>query len=352
MLSVEVPPEEMKRAEEAFLAEARAQIKVPGFRTGKAPTHLVLRHYGEEEFASDLKKDLIRRWLSRALAELDLHPVTTPTVETSTFIRGERLSFRVKFAVLPEVTIPGTLALDIPEPPPAQVTDEELQGVLSGLRRDAAVLEPKEGAAEEGDTVRLERGDRTWEGEATASRPIGRQLLGVRAGQRVTLTDEEGHAEGFAVTGVYRTILPTPDEAAAHYGHPSWDAFSRAVEERVRRIAEVRRVQAWRLAALDAVADALKVEVPPTLLAEAVADELRDLRLRPEQKTSVEEGVRRKLRREIVAQRIAEAKGLLPGDDEVRRRAEEEGREESAVRAALVLERAADWAIAHARRKE
>jgi len=111
-------------------------------------------------------------------------------------------------------------------------------------------------------------------------------------------------------------------------------------------------LSARRLAALDAAADALGIEVPPTLLAEAVAAEMKELRLHPDQRPRLEEAVRRKLRREIVAQRVAEARGLQPDEDEVKRRAEEQGREESAVWVALVLEKAADWVISQARRHE
>lgn len=338
--------------EEELLAEARAQLRVPGFRPGKAPAHLVLRQYGEDEFTRDLKEDLIRKWLSRALAELDLHPVTTPTVTNTTFVRGEHLSFQARFAVLPEVAIPDALAVEVPEPSPAEVTADEVQAVLTDLRREAAVLEPKGGPAEEGDIVRLERGGRDWEGEATASRPIGKQLLGVQPGQKVTLSDEEGHSEVFSVTGVYRMVLPTQDEAAGHYGHPSWEAFAQAVREGLARAAEGRRLRAWRLAALDAAAAALQVEVPPTLLAEAVAEELKEINLPAAERPRLEEAVRRKLRREIVAQRIAEAKGLLPTEEEVDRLVADGEREAGAVRAGLVMERAADWVIAHARRKE
>ncbi|HEU69033.1 MAG TPA: hypothetical protein ENN53_07505, partial [Candidatus Acetothermia bacterium] len=222
---------------------------------------------------------------------------------------------------------------------------------LADLRREAALLAPKEGPAEEGDVVRLQRGDHDWEGEATASRPIGKQLLGVRAGERLTLTDGEGRAEGFAVTGVYRLLLPSPEETAGHYGHPSWEALAEAVRTELAKAAEARRQRAWRLAALDALADSLQVEVPPTLLAQAVADETKELRLSPAQRPQLEEALRRKLRREIVAQAVARAKGLRPDEDEVRRRAEEQGRDEETVRAVLIVEQAADWIIAQARRQ-
>lgn len=349
-LQVEVPREAIEAKGRDLLELARERLSIPGFRSGRAPDHLVLRYYGEEEFARDLKEELVEEWLRRALEELGLHPLTTPRVETTAYARGERLAFRARFAVLPEISVPDQLPIDVPEPPPAVVTEEELQGVLAGLRRDAAVLEPKEGPAEEGDVVRLERGGRDWEGEATASRPIGRQLLGVTPKSEVTLADEEGHAEAFTVTGVYRVVLPSPEETARHYGHPSWEAFEEAVRTRLSEIAEAQRRRTWRLGALDAAVNALSVEVPPSLLAEAVAEEGKELGLPPSERPRLEEAVRRKLRREILAQRLAEAKGLFPSPEEVEAVARAADRDPDAVHAGLVIERAADWIIAHARR--
>ncbi len=350
-LSIDVPAEEIRKKEQDLLARAQAQLRVPGFRRGRAPHHLVLRHYGEDEFVQDVKDDLVREWVGRALRELDLHPLTTPTVETTAFVPGERLAFQVKFAVLPDVTVPDEISLDLAEPEPAAVTDEDLTAALADLRREAAALEPKEGPAEEGDVVRLQRGDHDWEGEATAARPIGKQLLGVRAGERIILTDAEGRSEGFVVTGVYRLLLPSPDEAASHHGHPSWEALAEALRTEFAKAAEARRLRAWRLAALDALAESLQVEVPPTLLAEAVASEMKELRLSPGQRPQLEEALRRKLRREIVAQAVATSKGLRPDEDEVRQRADEQGRDEETVRAVLTVERAADWIISQTRRQ-
>lgn len=349
-LSIDVPKEAVQTKEQELLRALAREVKVPGFRPGKAPTDLLLRHYGENAFLAELKEALIREWLARTLEAMDLHPVTTPQVETVAFTRGGQLAFRAKFEVLPEVVIPDELPIEVAEPPPAEVNEEELAAVLADLRREAAVLEPKTGPAEEGDVVHIRRGDRVWEGEAAAARPIGKQLLGATPGGRVILTDEGGQSEEFEVAAVYRVLLPSPEEAASHYGHASWDAFREEVRAELLRQAEARRRHEQRVNALDALADALNVDVPPGLVQEVLAEEIGRLRgnaaLRPE----VEAAVRRRLRREILARRVAEQKELLPSEEEVKTRAREGGEEEAAVRGRLLFERAADWIIERARR--
>ena len=107
---------------------------------------------------------------------------------------------------------------------------------------------------------------------------------------------------------------------------------------------------ALRLAALDALADHLKLEPPPKLLEEATQEEMKALRLKPELRGEVEQTVRRRLRREILAQRVAEQKGLLPSEDELKEEAEKLGVEPDQMWGRLVFSRAADWIIEHARR--
>ncbi len=349
-LVVTVPREEIDRKERALLREIAREVFVPGFRPGMAPRHLVLARYGEREFEEELKESLIREWLGRTLDRAALDPATAPHLEEVEFERGKRLYFQVSFEVLPEVEIPDELPISLEEPPPAEVTEEELEEALQDLKRRAGVLEPKDEPAQAGDIVRIAHGDQLWEAEIDPERPIGKQLLGAEPGAKIVLKDEEGHSEEFEVVGVYRLNVPGEEEAAAYYEEDSWEALKDKVKQGLLERKEAERLAAWRLSALDALADHLKLEPPPGLLAEITEEEMRELRVKPELRGEVEQAVRRRLRREILARRIAEQKGFLPTDDEVRKLAEESGAREGSVRARLILDRAADWIIEHARR--
>lgn len=350
-LHILLSAEALQERESQFLAEINRQLKVPGFRPGNAPEHLLLRYYGEEAFVRELKDDLIRKRVAQAIRDLGLHPLTAPRVEVVDFARGQRLAFQARFAVLPEINVPDDIAVTVPDPPPVQVTEEQLTTVLAELRREAAVLEPKTDPAEEGNVVHLRRGNRTWEVEVTRSGPTGKQLMGVKVGDRVTLVSDAGRAETFRVDGVYRVLLPSLEEAAIHYGHSSWEAFREKVRGELLRQGEEEQKEKRRTAALDALADALRVEVPSSLLAEAVENEMKEKRIRPDLRPEVEAALRRRLRREILAQGLAEQKGLRPDEEEVRRLAQELDIEEGAVRQRLVFERAAEWIIERARRE-
>jgi|YelNatPaOPRAMG01_1025707.scaffolds.fasta_scaffold08520_9 trigger factor len=351
-LEIRVPKEAVRQKEEELLQALSRELSVPGFRPGKAPKNLVLRRYGEEAFWEEVRENLIQDWLNKALKEYSLHPLTTPKVKTLEFVKGESLAFQAEFEVLPEFSLPEDLKLSIEEPPPAEVREEEVEALLADLRREAATLEPKQTPAEEGDVVHIRRGEHIWEGIATSERHIGRQLLGVKAGSRVVLTDEEGHAEEFEVVGVYRLLLPSPEETARHYGKETWEELREEVRQELLARAEARRRDELRRRALDALAEALQIPVPSGFLAEAVEEEMKKFPKNPEVRAEVEKAVARRLRREILIHRLAEEKGLSPDPEEVRRVAAEEGEDEEIVHNRLLFERTADWVLENLRRSQ
>lgn len=351
-LEIRVPKEALRQKEAEVLNILARELHIPGFRPGKAPRHLLLRRYGEEEFWEEVRKHLIEDWLEKTLQELNLRPLTSPRVKTLEFTKGESFSFAAEFEVLPDITIPEELRLSVEEPPTPAVEEKEVEAVLAELRREAATLVPKDTPAEEGDVVHIRRGEHVWEGLASQAQPIGRQLLGARPGTRVILTDQEGHAEEFEVVGVYNLMLPSPEETARHYGKETWEELKEEVRAELLARAEARRQDELRLRALDALAEALNVPVPRNLLAEAVEEELKKYPKNPELRPEVEKAVARRLRREILVHRLAQEKGLEPDPEEVRRIASERHEDEEIVHKRLTFGRTAEWVLKHLRREK
>jgi trigger factor len=352
ILEIRVPKEAILRKEEELLRVLAWELRVPGFRPGKVPKHLLLQRYGEEAFWEEVRKRLVQDWLEKALREYDLHPLTSPQVKTLEFVKGESLAFHAEFEVLPEVEVPADLVLSFEEPPPAEVREEEIDAVLADLRREAATLKPKEDPAEEGDVVRIRRGGHVWEGTVTPTKNLGRQLLGARTGARIVLTDEAGRAEEFEVAGVYKLILPSQEETARHYGKETWEELREEVRRELASRAEANRRDELRRRALDALAEALHVPVPPRFLAEAVEEEMKKFPKKPEVRAEVEKHVTRRLRREILIHRLGEKKKLMSDPEEVRRIAAEAKEDEELVHNRLLFERVSDWILEHLRRPQ
>ncbi len=348
-LTVSVPKDALRTAEQKLKEELRRSVRIPGFRPGKAPTHLILARYGQQEYEADLKEDLIKEWLGKALDEHALRPATTPQVEVLTFESGEKLEFQASFEVFPQLEIPDAPQVEVPEPPAPEVSDQEIDDVLQDLQRRSAALKPREGSAQAGDVVRISRAGHTWEAEVDPEGSLGAQLVGTEPGQEVTLKHEDSE-ESFSVEGVYQMLLPDKEDVAEQYGKGTWDELREEVKGELLKQAQVDAEQRRRSGALDALADSLGVEPPPGLLAEMVSEELRRFGDKEELRGEIENAVRRRIRRELVARMVCEQKGLLPQEDEVAAQAEETKQDPEAVRARLLIERAADWVLENKRR--
>ena len=166
------------------------------------------------------------------------------------------------------------------------------------------------------------------------------------------LEDEKGRKLAIEVTQVYKVTIPAEDEVAAHYGEASWEGLKERARAEIQRQKEAERKSRMRLAALDALAEKLGIEVPPSLLEEEVQIELARYGGKEELRGEVEEMVRRRMRRWIVSRLVASQKGLYPSDEEVRELARSLEVEEDLIRSRLILERAADWILEHAKRAE
>lgn len=343
---VELPPGELVWAEDEAYRKVVRELNVPGFRPGRVPKAVLLSRYGPDLFDDDVKEILVERWLSRAIEEHGLRPLSSPKVEVLSFRRGKEFRFRATFAVWPEVEVPDELELEIPEVPSAEVTEDELSETLEDLRRRAAILEPKDGPAEPGDIVRFRHRDDLYEVEVTEGEGgLSHELRGKRPGDTVVLDDGRGRKISVEVTQVYRVTIPPEEEVAAHYGEESWEGLRERARSEIRRRKEAERRDRMRLAALDALAEKLGIEVPPSLLEEEVEIELSRHGGKEELRSEVEEAVRRRMRRWLVSRLVASQKGLYPSREEVRELARSLEVEEDLVRSRLILERAADWIL-------
>lgn len=345
---VELPPSELARAEDEAYRKVVRELNVPGFRPGRVPKAVLLSRYGPDLFDDDVKEILVDRWLPKAMEEHDLKPLSSPKVEILSFQRGKELRFKATFAIWPEVEIPDELDLEIPEAPAAEVEEEELADTLEELKRRAAILEPKDGPAEAGDIVRFRHREDLYEVEVgTEKEGLSHKLLGKKPGDVVVLEDEKGRKLSVEVTQVYKVTIPSEDEVAAHYGEETWEGLRERAKSEIRRRKEEERRARMRLAALDALAEKLGIEVPPSLLEEEVEIELARHGGKAELRPEVEETVRRRMRRWIVSRLVAAQKGLYPSEEEVRNVARSLEVEEDLVRSRWIFERAADWILEH-----
>jgi len=124
--------EEFDAAMEKATRRVANSVTVPGFRRGKAPRALVVRHVGRPAIVSEANGDLMDDLYRRALEQEDLMPVTRPEVEV---LEDEPLSFRVEVEVAPTVDVAGYENVRV-EPEHYTLTDADVDAYLDQMREE------------------------------------------------------------------------------------------------------------------------------------------------------------------------------------------------------------------------
>jgi trigger factor len=139
-LAVEVPAETVSVEVNRAFAELARGAKVPGFRPGRVPRHVLERMFGDRVRA-DVFGKLIQDSYAEAVVEQHIPVVGQPEIVTEQTEVGAALRYRATVEVKPEVSVEGYAGLAA-ERPILRVTDEDVAAYLEGMRASAAQLHP------------------------------------------------------------------------------------------------------------------------------------------------------------------------------------------------------------------
>lgn len=139
-LAVEVPAETVAAELNRAFTDLARGAKVPGFRPGRVPRHVLERMFGDRVRA-DVFGKLIQDSYAEALMEQHIPAVGQPEIVTEQTEPGAALRYRATVEVKPEVRVEGYAGLAV-ERPILRVADEDVAAYLEGLRSAAAQLHP------------------------------------------------------------------------------------------------------------------------------------------------------------------------------------------------------------------
>ena len=159
-LAVEVSSEELQEAFTARLRQLGREVRLPGFRPGKAPLTMVRQRVGDEVILVDAVEEAMPAWFAKAAAELGLQPVDRPEIK----LDGEDqipeldkpLGFTASVTVMPEVVLGEYKGVEAAKEP-SDAKDEEVDSQMDRLRNEFAELRPVSGRpAQTGDFVTVD----------------------------------------------------------------------------------------------------------------------------------------------------------------------------------------------------
>lgn len=149
-VSVEVDSEVFEGAKHRAARKMSKRTKIPGFRPGKAPYPVILRHVGEAAIIDEAIEILVNDIYSEVIDEAEIDPYGPGTLEDIPSLDPLKLDFLIPLQATVElgdyksVRVPYDLK---------EITEDDIDVVTSNLRERQAVIEPVERAAQAGDLV-------------------------------------------------------------------------------------------------------------------------------------------------------------------------------------------------------
>ncbi|MBW3536696.1 MAG: trigger factor [Actinobacteria bacterium] len=154
-LSVEVDAGEFDKAVDAAYRSLAKEVRLPGFRPGKAPRKVLQARLGPNVGREEALRQALPGYYTQALRETEVDAIAPPDIDVKSGQEGDGpLSFEAVVEVRPTVAIPGYDGLRVTVPSP-EVTDDDVQEHLDRLRAQSGELQPVDRAGEEGDFLTI-----------------------------------------------------------------------------------------------------------------------------------------------------------------------------------------------------
>ena len=362
-INVEVPFEELKPDfDKAYKALAQ-QIRLPGFRPGKAPAKLLEARVGRGAVLEQVVNDALPSRYSEAVTSASVKAIGQPEIEITKIEDGELLEFSAEVDVRPEITLPDYSELSVTVDP-IEITDEAVEEQLLSLRQRFGTLTGVERAVEDGDFISIDL-SATVDGEAvpeaTASglshevgsgqliEGLDEAVVGVKAGESKEFTstlvagDHAGKEAVVTVTvgTVKERELPAEDDEFAQLASEfdTLDELKADLRERVGRVRKVEQAGQIRDKVLETLLETVEVPLPEAVVKAEVDAALHDAvhgldhdeealnKLLEEQGTSREEfdkdakeSAERSVKTQLLLDAIADASDVTVGQDELTER--------------------------------
>ncbi|MEW6153900.1 MAG: trigger factor [Actinomycetota bacterium] len=297
-LSIEVDEAELDQAMDAAFRKIAREVRVPGFRPGKAPRRLIEARLGPGVARQEALREALPDWYEKALLENEITPVAAPEIDITAGQEEGPIAFDAVVEVMPQVSVAGYEGLRVVLPN-LEVADADVEAQVDRLREQFGELQAVARPARDGDHVSIDRKvtrhdevilaaeDELYEvGKGTIAAELDRELRGKRAGDIVKFNAEyPEHGEvtfTVLVKEVRETVLPpVTDEWASEASE-----FDTAEELRAdirRRMGAIKRIQAAlavRERTVEALVELVDEEMPKALVQSEMENRLQSLQHR------------------------------------------------------------------------
>ncbi len=377
-LSVEVDEGEFSDAIDAAFRKIARQVKIPGFRPGKAPRQIIEARVGLDAARQEALSDSLPDFYERALKENDIEPIAAPDIDITSGRESGPIMFDAVVEIMPTVSVAGYQGLKVVLPG-FTVTEDQIDGKIDMMRDKFAELVPVSRPARDGDHVSMDRSltrhdetihkveDELYEvGSGTGGPQLDENLRGARAGDILKFNVEHPDPEIGEVTfhvlvkEVQEKVLPevTDEWALEAWELDSVEELRKDVRYQLEAVRKVENAFVMRGRVVEALVELVDEDAPEALVSGELDRRLRSLIQRVtkqgldlgawlEATGRSQEDVILELRNDSVAaakldlalRAVADMEGIEAGDDEIdaeiARLAEKTGKKAAVMRREL-----------------
>jgi len=154
-LEIAISAEELDAARERAFKALVKNVRIAGFRPGKAPRRTFEAQYGTAAIEERAMDAVVPTAYTRALQENDLDPVDQPQMELMPEEEGQPLRVRATVFIRPQFELHDYKGIAL-EGQSTAVSDGELEEAMQQLRKDQGTLLPIERPVELGDTPTID----------------------------------------------------------------------------------------------------------------------------------------------------------------------------------------------------
>lgn len=289
-INVEVPFDELKPSFDRAYRKLAKQVRIPGFRPGKAPARVLESRLGRGAVLDEVVNEAIPAKYLEAVNGGEVRTLGRPDIEVTKIEDGETLAFSAEVDVRPDITVPafGEFTVSVDD---VALDDTEVETQLDELRARFGTLTGVQRPVEQGDFVVIDltatvdgapvedasTSGLSYEvGSGQLVEGIDEALVGAEAGDTKTFTTKllaGEHAGADAevsvtVQSIKERQLPAADDDFAQLASEfdTLDELRGDLRERLGRVKKMEQAVQARDKVLDALLDSTEVPLPEAVV--------------------------------------------------------------------------------------
>lgn len=131
--SIKAAAEDMKLHKDKAVKRLGKELKLPGFRPGKAPLNLIEKNIDQNILQNEFLDEAMTAFYTKAAADKNIRPVSRPEVVVKKFVPFTNLEFEITTDIVGRLKLADYKKIKLEKPKP-EVTAKDVNDVLDSLK--------------------------------------------------------------------------------------------------------------------------------------------------------------------------------------------------------------------------